>query len=352
MSSAIVPSLSSVACPLCGAPNDSYAAHCTQCGGALLDEQVSQGTVATPRILAFQCDGCGSHLSCAPSERAVRCPFCDSPYVVERASDDATPTPDLVVPFAIEKAAADAAFHTWLGTGWFRPGDLMRRAERDGTLGIYIPCWMFSALAHSQFSAEIGEHWYETVTETYTTTENGKQVTKTRTKQVRHTEWFRLTGRHHRFYSQEVVSGSKGLADAELVRVLPIDSKGARRYRAAYLSGWLAEEASVDREAAWPRANERFESKERANVSAFLPGDEARGLKVATELHRISGSLVLLPIWLVTYRYRDKPYRFLMNGQTGKLTGKGPLSWPRIVAAALGAVALAALIFFIWRAVS
>jgi len=37
-----------------------------------------------------------------------------------------------------------------------------------------------------------------------------------------------------------------------------------------------------------------------------------------------------MPIYILSYRYRDKVYRFLINGQTGKAAGDKPLSGTRI----------------------
>jgi hypothetical protein len=42
---------------------------------------------------------------------------------------------------------------------------------------------------------------------------------------------------------------------------------------------------------------------------------------------------MLLPVWIVAYRYRDEVFRFLVNGQTGRSIGKAPLSWQKIAAA-------------------
>ena len=34
----------------------------------------------------------------------------------------------------------------------------------------------------------------------------------------------------------------------------------------------------------------------------------------------------LLPVWFMTTRYKDKTYAFAINGQTGKMSGKLPVS--------------------------
>ena len=53
---------------------------------------------------------------------------------------------------------------------------------------------------------------------------------------------------------------------------------------------------------------------------------------------------VLMPVWMLTTRYKDKTYLFAMNGQSGKMTGSRPVSKGRRAAwfsafTALGAIA-------------
>ena len=39
---------------------------------------------------------------------------------------------------------------------------------------------------------------------------------------------------------------------------------------------------------------------------------------------------ILLPIWIASYRYNDKVFRFLINGQNGQVQGEAPYSWVKI----------------------
>jgi hypothetical protein len=64
-----------------------------------------------------------------------------------------------------------------------------------------------------------------------------------------------------------------------------------------------------------------------------MPGDTHRQLDVRTDFRDINSDLVLLPVYLLSYRYGDKLYRFLLNGQTGHVAGDKPLSGKRIGAA-------------------
>jgi len=37
-----------------------------------------------------------------------------------------------------------------------------------------------------------------------------------------------------------------------------------------------------------------------------------------------------LPVWLLVYRYQDKPYRIAINAATGEVQGERPYSWVKI----------------------
>ena len=79
-----------------------------------------------------------------------------------------------------------------------------------------------------------------------------------------------------------------------------------------------------------------------------MPGDTHRGLEVETQFSHVNSDLCLLPIYLLTYRYKDRTFRFLVNGQTGKVAGEKPVSWGRIwIAVGAGAGLLALLILLI-----
>jgi hypothetical protein len=83
-----------------------------------------------------------------------------------------------------------------------------------------------------------------------------------------------------------------------------------------------------------------LERLERAACQPSVPG-RCRNLKVNVRLEGLSSSTVLLPVWIMAYRYREQVYRFLVNGQTGRATGQAPVSWKK-VAAAIAVVALLA----------
>src|SRR5690606_16192924 len=116
--------------------------------------------------------------------------------------------------------------------GFFRDPKL-KTASISEMRGVYVPAYLYAAIAHSSYSASIGEEYQET--ETYTTTVNGKTVTRTRT--VTKTEWRPLSGRHSAYVMDVIVTASRGLPNAELEAVEPFDLRQMRRYDGALISG-------------------------------------------------------------------------------------------------------------------
>ena len=320
-------------CEACGCPVEPLDKFCPACG----TEHVVEATVVVdeepPAQKYFRCDNCGSEVATDLEQRSYVCAFCDSTYVVEFSPDQTNrQSPEFVIGFAITQERAEQKFRSWIAeNAWFRPGDLRTNLVIDKLRGVYLPFWSFSMLAHSTWSANVGEYWYRT--ETYTTTDaKGKPVTKTR--RVRETEWWPLSGKHHHYYNGFLVSGSRGLPQREAERIKPFNLPALKRYQAYFLAGWLCEEYSIERGEALKTCQDEFYRHEQRNVARFLPGDTHRDLHVATGFDRVNSDLCLLPVYVLSYRYRDKLYRFLLNGQTGKTAGDKPISWRRIFAIA------------------
>ncbi len=322
-------------CAACGTPLEPEDKFCPGCRtpvqGSKFKVQSSNATLNSP-AKHFQCQQCGAEVVTDPNQRSYVCAFCDSTYVVELPlAQTGRQPPEFVIGFAVTPEQAQEAYRGWLHENdWFRPGDLAKASVADKLKGVYLPFWAFTMRADSRWQAQIGEYWYRT--ETYTTTDSKGRI-QTRTRQVQETEWWPLGGRHHRYYSGYLVSGSKGLPHDQSLRIQPFNLPALKRYEPYFLAGWLAEEYSVGREEALATCREEFERREQANIGAFLPGDRHSGLAVESQFSQISSDLCLLPVYILSYRYQDKVYRFLMNGQTGKVAGDKPVSQTRIAIA-------------------
>jgi hypothetical protein len=297
--------------------------------------------------VGLRCQECGAELalgeSGSPSTkfpgspstkfRTTVCPYCACPTVVERPAAPDRPNPAFVLPFTVTKDHAVTAVRTWQShLRLFRRS--LDRATIEEIRGIYVPAYLYSAEVSSRYRAEIGENY--TVVETYTTTVNGKTVTRTRTV----TEWRDLAGEHAAYATDLLVTASRGLPNAELERIEPFDLRSLRRYGPALVSGWLVEEPSLSLAECTELAREEAKQQEAARLREFMPGDTFRDLRfsMAVESESIEPSLV--PVWVLAVKQKpNQPaIRVLANGQSGQVWGPERLSPLKILLWVLGAV--------------
>ena len=295
----------------------------------------------------FACGQCGAGLRFA-GVRTQTCPYCASANFVERPPAAHQPRPELVVAFTGDAAVARRKLDLWLGSRtWFADARI-KRARVEDLRGVYLPAYLYSAVAHTDYTASIGEHYTETETYEATDAEGRKQ---TRTRSVTRTEYRPLAGRHLGYVTDVVVSASAGLGHAELQAIEPFDFLQLRRYTPAVITGWIAEEFSRDPDDCRRASRGEAIDEVGLRLRRFLPGDSHCDLAWRTAVAWESLAPILVPVWVLAVRYRDDrpPLRVVINGQTGAIAGKVPLAWWKIALAVVVAAALAAAIALVWH---
>lgn len=289
----------------------------------------------------LECQTCGASLLVDPNQRTATCPYCASPSVVERPPSQDRPPPHFVLAFTMTKEGAQGSVKEWLGRRSFFVQSSVKTGTVEAIKGVYTPAYLYSAMATSNYSAQIGENYQET--ETYTDTDsNGNTVVKTRT--VTRTEYRYLSGQHSTYVSDVLVTGSRVVPNNELESIEPFDLRMMRRYTPAVISGWIAEEPSMALQECYQLARQETMDKLGKELESFMPGDSHQGLTFNTVLDRETTELIYVPIWVLAIRHdaQKPPFRVLINGQTGRIYGKAPLSWLKILGAVLVVILLIA----------
>ncbi len=258
----------------------------------------------------YRCAKCGASTTFAPGVAAGHCAFCGSPAVVEAPANAELVRPDGVVPFAVPRDKALNRFRAWLGSLWFRPNDLGKRAEMDSIRGIYVPFWFFDAATLSDWTAEAG---------TRRTVGRNSEV-----------DWRPVSGSLDHFFDDLPVPGSTGLDLGTSEHLEPFPTAGMAPYDPSYLSGFAAEEYGRSLQVSWQLARSRMEATLEAACRAEVPGDLCRNLRVETTWSALATKSGLLPVWISAYHYRGKSFRYVVNGATGRATGTAPWSWWKI----------------------
>jgi LSD1 subclass zinc finger protein len=294
-------------------------------------------------VVSVKCPACGAAITLEPNVTSDHCPYCSSNIVVEGGSTSTMLKPKSLLPFAVNREKATESFKNWIHKLWFAPSDLKQKAAKGKLDGIYIPYWTYDAYTGTHYTGARGTYYY--VTETYTTTENGQTVTKTR--QVRRTSWTSTSGHVNNRFDDILVIASRSLPGNYTQKLEPWNLKDLVPYNDKYLSGFRSESYQVSIVEGLEIAKERMIPEIRSTVYKDIGGDEQRIYTMNTSYNNVTFKHILLPIWISSYRYKDKLYRFLINGQTGEVQGERPYSAVKILLAVLAVIAIIALVVII-----
>ncbi|MGA1872904.1 MAG: hypothetical protein ACMUHY_04470 [Thermoplasmatota archaeon] len=348
-----------VECPNCGAQMTfdpgTQGLKCSYCGSDRridLDHSIiEEKDLDSASVLkgwdmdvhTFNCESCGATISTGRNITG-ECPFCGSHYVRELPRHDDIIRPENLIPFKISLNRAKALFRSWLGKGLFRPNDLKKIKRLRKLNGIYLPFWTYDCTTHAEWTAESGYYYWET--ETYSDYEDGKWVTKTR--DVRKIRWEDSRGKRDDLFDDTLILASRGIDENIAEEIYPFHLSALVPYKPDFLSGWMAEEYSVDVHEGWRKAKGKVESTVHDRCAGDVPGDTYRFLDVMTRFSDLKYKHILLPIWSASYHYKKKLYHFLINGQTGEVRGEKPISWIKVALAVGAGLAAAGIVIYFY----
>lgn len=293
----------------------------------------------------MRCKGCGAEIVLTGETTADNCAFCGAPHVMEDQGS-AGIAPESVIPFSITQKQAVTGFRQWIKRKLFAPSKAKKMAALGEITGVYLPHWTYDADSVSDYVGQEGHYYYVTVP--VTVTRDGKSHTEMRRE--RRTDWRPTHGRVENAFDDVVVAGSRRLPEELLQRVRPYDLDKLLRYEPGFLSGFASEKPAVDVNAGWDEAQRIIDSRmtELAREDILSRADEARVTHIETQNSHVKYKLTLLPMYLSAFKFKDKSYNVLVNGQTGQVGGKAPVSPLRVAIAVLLGIALITLFYFLF----
>lgn len=294
-------------------------------------------------VVSVKCETCGAQVSFPPNITADECPYCSSNIIIKNGSANSVLKPKSLIPFVIEKRKADTLFRGWISKLWFAPSKLKERTSKGKINGVYIPYWTYDSNVSSSYTGQRGTYYY--VNESYTTTENGQTVTRTR--QVRKTRWTMVSGIIHHFFNDVLIIASNSLPKKIANKLNTWNLSALTPFNEQFLSGFKSEAYQVDIKEGFEKAKIIIDGEVDYLIRQDIGGDEQRVTFENTSYNDIKFKHILLPIWISSYKYKDKIYRFLINGQTGEVQGERPYSFMKIAFLVLSIIAvIAAIIMF------
>lgn len=286
------------------------------------------GETAAEDAVVYTCPSCGAEVVTTASTAATTCFYCQNPVVLGgRLSGEFKP--DKVIPFALTKDKAIEKFLAMCKKKLFLPKDFASKKQFEKLTGVYFPYWYIDAGKQANMVA------------------TGKKIRTWRSGNKRYTETstYRLE-RSGDLIIKNVFERALKSQDREMLQcVHPFDLKQAHPFAMSYLSGFQAEKRDIERSDIQQQVDEEITNY----CQTLLKDTMSEYSGIVTEHYDDKTDLeawsyTLLPVWIVTYKYKDKILPFAINGQTGKTYGELPVSKGRLaVLFAIVAVALTVL---------
>ncbi len=341
------PGTSSLECPYCGTLNEIKVDK-EKLRKALREIDylkfiADNNNVETPKEenRFVKCESCGAETSTDAKTISTECPYCGTPLVMEKAQIKSLITPAAVAPFKIDKNTAVESFHKWKKKLWFLPNKARTYAKPNKFQGIYTPYWTYDSNTITSYSGQRGDDYTET--ETYV--EDGQTKTRTVTK----TRWYSVSGTVYVDFDDVLVVASNSLPQEHVYAIEPWHLQDLKPYDRQFLSGFKSESYDIDVKNGFAKAQSIMDSDIADAIRRDIGGDHQRISSKNVNYNDITFKHVLLPVWLSSYRYKDKVYNFVVNGQTGKVKGARPVSAFKIILLVLLIIVIIFIIYYLTK---
>jgi hypothetical protein len=290
------------------------------------------------------CSSCGAQTVVSSSVITAKCPFCGSNYVIDQNEATAGILPETIMPFKVSRNRAFELFTKWTKSRFWAPKKFKRASHTtEALMGVYLPFWTFDADLQTSYSGQGGKHYVTT----HTRMVKGKPQTYTVTR----TRWYPLSGNKNLRFDDETVCASK-TAQVDLMKGLgTFDTKMLNRYHPAFLAGFAAQRYDIGLGEGWSQAQPGMQTKMETKIRDDYHYDCYRNMRYNHFFSNVRFKHILLPVWMSSYTYRKKIYRFLINGETGRLSGKAPVSALKVACTVLLAAAVIIGVYFITQSI-
>ena len=330
-------------CPNCGA-SISYDIHdislvCQFCG---FTSKVNQRVVdaSTDQLLdaalpterahrwvesqsRLACEQCGVVLLLPANQTADSCPYCGANRFITPSKTMELIDPQVIGPFKIDPDGAADSIKAWLGKGWLAPDDLAAKHAGMQLHPAYYPFWLFEGTLELPWFCDVN----------LGTGKNSK--------------WEAHSGSQFENFKDILVPGLRKLSGEELAGIKPFNMEELVEFSPDYLAGWAALTYDQLLADASLHARQQVANAIKRDLSKQVePNRQKRNLSTGEgKWSGLTYKLALLPIYIGNYSFQKKWYRLLVNGQTGKVSGKKPVDTLKLTM--LGVGGLIALIIII-----
>lgn len=279
--------------------------------------------------VVFSCENCGAKVVLQKDETADHCPFCGTAHV-KPTEELAGLKPNAIVPFQFSLNKAIEYSKTWAKKKFFAPKSFKKNLQAQNLSGIYSPSFTFDTYTSSVYEGRVG------VTKTRTVGSGKNRRVET------YTVWRHISGVYYDNFDDLVISAGSRTDDNVVRKILPFNTNASVKYQENFLLGYSAYHYDYSIDDCWEKAKRQTDRIIENRILSQHPHDKVAYLNVSTKHEKVTFKYIMLPIYIGNFSYKKKVYNFHVNGETGKVYGKTPVSWIKVLLAVVLGIAFVA----------
>ena len=288
---------------------------CATCGSSFRPEDVEDKNAELHSkyydTRVYVCSHCGAEVITSDTEASSFCVYCGNPAIVfDRISKEYKP--DGLIPFQVTKEEAIKNIKARFHRNPMVPKEIMGKCVPENIRGIYVPYWVINA-DYTEADYLSGE------------VKRGKSKV---------TKYYSRAGEIT--VKNVPIDGSKILSDDISCKLEPFYLEDSKTFDEDYLNGFYSNTSDMTyfdlKKSAAYRCHKMF-------ADEIVKTVKAKNVKIQDSIYWVDvyddPIYMMFPVWFFTFKYNDKPYTILVNGQSGKVAGTMPWQKKRVVALAV-----------------
>lgn len=287
------------------------------------DASGAQNAQKTVNYKMYKCPSCGAEILTDENTAATFCSFCQSPTLIEDKLTGAL-APSRIIAFKNNKEMAKSAYLQWTKSGHFVPKEFSKSSVIDKITGIYVPFWLYD---------------YDTVSDIDADATKVRSEVRGDTRYT-HTDHYKVHRTVQAEFDKVPADASEQMEDSVMDILEPFTYSELTDFDMSYLSGFYAEKFNYTSDEMKARIECRIKKYAKDTALSTINGYSSKTI-VHENYNMIQkkSEYVMLPVWVLNYRYKNKEFKFTMNGQTGKIVGALPVSKGKMAGTFLGLTA-------------
>jgi len=291
----------------------SQLLECAACGSTFYPEDIRDFNADVHSryydTRVYTCAHCGAEVITSDTEVSTFCVYCGNPAIVfSRIAKEYRP--DGIIPFTVTKEEAINNVKIRFMKNPAVPKEVKEKLKPENLRGIYVPYWVANVeLTEADLLSGM--------------VKNNKRDEK---------RYYQRAGVCR--FKNLPVDGSKCLNDDVSMKLEPFYLDEAKEFDEDYLNGFYSNTSDTSyydlRESTAERCHKLFSDQNIVNVSSI----GADKVKLEDSIYWVDIQddpvYMMMPVWFFTFKYEDKPYTILINGQSGKVVGTMPWSKKQI----------------------